>query len=264
MVYNAYIIVSVIQFVANIFWDIRFWHQCLALVQRSASFEASESSVCVILRLFGMAASDETMQHLVSDIPDSLRICEMTFEGPLLRSSCNMRAIMDQRLHLAPYHQGGYEHVPKITEHHPEDRMEIKPARKAESTPQHLRMPWRHVTLSEHPLPSITSTSWLMSASRLCTTGASASWPCSICERSPGRVRQRASCLISRPAISSIILWWWDGRHPWLWNSAASRWLHLSSHKHGRAYWSIQRGIRMNIRWSGRRTSERWEASLIW
>ena len=106
--------------------------------------------------------------HLALDIPDALSIYEETTQCPQQKSSANLRA-MSKDLIWMHITKEEYDHLPGVLEHHPEDLDGHLGVKKITEIPSNLRHPWRHISLSQHPLQAITSTSWLISEGRLYT-----------------------------------------------------------------------------------------------
>ena len=113
--------------------------------------------------------------HLALDIPESLEIYEETTSGPDRKSSNNLRSLHRDLiwLHIT---KEEYGHLPGTVEHHPEDMEKHLGFKKVIKIPSNLRHPWRHITLSQHPLQAITATSWLISESRLYTSAPETSY----------------------------------------------------------------------------------------
>ena len=106
--------------------------------------------------------------RLALDIPETLEIYEETTQGPQQKSSANLRA-MSKDLIWMHITQEEYHHLPGVLEHHPQDLEGHLGVKKITQIPSNLRHPWRHISLSQHPLQAITSTSWLISEGRLYT-----------------------------------------------------------------------------------------------
>ena len=93
---------------------------------------------------------------------------EETIQGPQQKSSANLRA-MSKDLIWMHITKEEYDHLPGVLEHHQEDLDGHLGVKKITEIPSNLRRPWRHISLSQHPLQAITSTSWLISEGRLYT-----------------------------------------------------------------------------------------------
>ena len=115
------------------------------------------------------------MNHLALDIPEGIDIYEETTSGPDRKSSANLRS-MNKDLIWLHITKEEYEHLPGILEHHPQDLEGHLGIKKIIKIPSNLRHPWRHISLSQHPLQAITATSWLISESRLYTASTETSF----------------------------------------------------------------------------------------
>ena len=128
-----------------------------------------------ISHLLAMASLGLMRDHLALDIPESLEIYEETTSGPDRKSSNNLRSLHRDLiwLHIT---KEEYGHLPGTVEHHPEDMEKHLGFKKIITIRSNLRHPWRHTTLSQHPLQAITATSWLISESRLYTSAPETSY----------------------------------------------------------------------------------------
>ena len=116
-----------------------------------------------------MAQSDID-QHLMLQIPDHLKIYELTTTGPHQKSNANLTAI-EEKKDIVWFHimKEEYDQIQGGIEFHPEDHDGSIGLKIPSQVASKLRYPWLHGSLFEHHAHAIFHTSWLMSENRVAT-----------------------------------------------------------------------------------------------